>query len=303
MTALRLPTGLTTRALMPDDAQAVFELAAAQEQHDLGKVEIELADIVSDWQRPSWDISSNTIGVFDGETLIGYAELSGPDRCDTAVHPDHRRRGIGTQLAGWLQDRSRASGSSVVGSPVPQGSPGDRLLDKLGYRVRWTSWVLVLPEGQDIPDRQLPTGYAIREATAEDYPAVHQVLEDAFAEWTTREREPYGDFLAKTVRRPGFQPWNIRVVTADDGQIVGAALLLMAGDPATEAYVDRLAVRRDQRGQGLAQALLIDAFARGREHGATRATLSTDSRTGALSLYQKVGMVIDDVWNNRAIDL
>jgi hypothetical protein len=45
----------------------------------------------------------------------------------------------------------------------------------------------------------------------------------------------------------------------------------------------------------------VDAFARGREHGAVRSALSTDSRTGALSLYEKVGMEVVDVWVNRAI--
>ena len=65
----------------------------------------------------------------------------------------------------------------------------------------------------------------------------------------------------------------------------------------------RLAVREDQRNRGLAQALLVDSFARGREHGSVRSALSTDSRTGALSLYQKVGMEVGDVWVNRAIDV
>ena len=50
-----------------------------------------------------------------------------------------------------------------------------------------------------------------------------------------------------------------------------------------EAYVSRLAVRQDQRHRGLAQALLVDAFARGRAHGAQSSSLSTDSRTGALA--------------------
>ena len=65
----------------------------------------------------------------------------------------------------------------------------------------------------------------------------------------------------------------------------------------------RLAVRRDQRHRGLAQTLLVDAFRVGREHGATRSCLSTDSRTGALDLYLKVGMDVTDVWVNRAIGL
>jgi len=77
----------------------------------------------------------------------------------------------------------------------------------------------------------------------------------------------------------------------------------MYGDPPAEAFIGVLAVRRDQRHRGLAQALLVDAFARGREHGASRSALSTDSRTGALTLYEKVGMEVGDVWVNRAVEV
>ncbi|UMG94767.1 GNAT family N-acetyltransferase [Nocardioides sp. TF02-7] len=62
-------------------------------------------------------------------------------------------------------------------------------------------------------------------------------------------------------------------------------------------------MHRDHRHRGLAQALLVAAFAAGRAHGATASCLSTDSRTGALALYEKVGMVVDSTWVNRAIDL
>ena len=36
---------------------------------------------------------------------------------------------------------------------------------------------------------------------------------------------------------------------------------------------------------------------------APAASSPTDSRTGALSLYEKVGMVVTDVWVNRGISL
>jgi mycothiol synthase len=301
MTELSLPDGLTSRVLTMDDARAVYDVAAAQELVDVGRVEVELADIVGDWSRPSWDVSTHTIGVFDGDAMVAYGEITSRDRGDAAVHPDHRRRGIGTSIAGWMQRTSRELGGSGYGSPVLRGSAGDRLLEKLGYRVRWTSWVLDLPAGKEIEHRDLPEGYAIREARAAEYPAVHDVKEDAFLEWSVRERETYDDYHASVIGRPGFEPWQLRVVTDPRGDVAGFALLLMGGDPATEAYIDQLAVRQDQRHRGLAQALLVDAFARGREHGATRSSLSTDSRTGALSLYQKVGMEVGDVWVNRAI--
>ena len=69
-----------------------------------------------------------------------------------------------------------------------------------------------------------------------------------------------------------------------------------------DAFIARLATAKEQRGRGLAQALLVDAFAAGREHGALRSELSTDSRTGALGLYEKVGMVVTSTWVNRGSD-
>jgi len=300
---LDLPGGLTSRPLTMDDAYAVYEVMALQEQQDIGKVEIEPADIVGDWQKPSFDVAASTLGVFDGDELVAWAEVNKSGRGDAGVRPAYRRRGIGTAIVSWMRGRTAELGGTVIGSPVPQGSPGDVLLEKLGWRIRWTSWVLNLPEGAQIAERPLPDGYEIRTASPDDYRAAHDVKEDAFLEWSERDRETLDDFLASSVRRPGFEPWHFRVVTDPNGEIVGTALMSMYGDPPAEAFIGVLAVRRDQRHRGLAQALLVDAFARGREHGASRSALSTDSRTGALTLYEKVGMEVGDVWVNRAVEV
>ncbi len=74
-------------------------------------------------------------------------------------------------------------------------------------------------------------------------------------------------------------------------------------DSGDTAYVDQLAVTREHRGLGLARALLVDAFTRGRARGRTRCELSTDSRTGALGLYEKVGMSVTSTWVNRGTDV
>ncbi|MCW2791247.1 MAG: family N-acetyltransferase [Nocardioides sp.] len=297
---MQLPDDLTTRPLVPSDAAAVTAVMAASELADVGEVMIEEADIVADWQRPGYDVSANTIGVFADDLLVGYAEVGSQDRGDAAVHPDHRGRGIGTQLARWMQDAARRRGARVIGMPVPQGSPGDRLLDELGYHVRWTSWALQLPPGANVPDRPLPEGYAVRAAEEREHEACWTVQEDAFLEWSVRERDTFEEWRATSVLRPGFEPWQLRVVVDANGEVAAMALLQVNGDC---GYVARLATRADQRGRGLAQALLVDAFRVAAEHGAPRAELSTDSRTGALGLYEKVGMVVTSTWVNRAIDL
>ena len=301
---MTLPEGLSSRPLAITDARAVFEVMAAQELADVGEIVVDRADIVADWQRPSFDVAECTVGVFAGDQLVAYAEVSSADRGDAAVLPEFRGRGIGGWLARWMQAKAHDRGAEVIGMPVPQGSAGDRLLKSLGYRVRWTSWVLRLPEGAEIPGRVLPEGYAVREATNAEYRVCWSVLEDAFLEWSVRARESYEDFLAEVPQRPGFEPWNLRVVTDADQAIVAVAVIVSSGETdLREAFVERLATRADQRGRGLAQALLVDSFAAAREHGVTGAALSTDTRTGALGLYEKVGMQVTSTWLNRGIDV
>ena len=296
-----LPAGLTSRPLTPDDAAAVHEVMAAEQQQTLGRVDIEEADIVADWARPSHDLSTQSVGVLDGGRLVGYAEVIGTARGDAAVHPGHHGRGIGTWLAHWMQDRARSQGQTEIGMPVPAGSPGEALMRALGYRVRWNSWVLQMPAGRALPDRPLPGGHTIRVAESEeDRRAAHDVIEDAFLEWSAREKDPYDDWIAGVVGRPGFAPWNLRIVADPSGEVVGAVYIVLSGDT---GFVSKVAVRRDRRGQGLARALLADAFRVAREHGATVSELSTDSRTGALDLYLGLGMEITDTWVNLGIEV
>lgn len=302
MTAsLQLPDGLTERPLRASDAAAVTAVVAAQELVDVGEVVIEEADVVAEWQRPGYDVPGHTVGVFDGDRLVAFAEVGWlADRGDVAMLPELRGRGLGTQLAGWLQAKARELGAESIGMSVPEGSAGDRLLEALGWHVRWTSWVLELPDGASIPDRPLPDGYTIGAADDSDLRGAWTVQEDAFLEWSVRERDTFDEWRAGTVLRPGFEPWHLRVVHEPAGDVVGMSLVQTN---AAEAYIARLATRKDQRGLGLGQALLVDSFTAAREHGATHFELSTDSRTGALGLYQKVGMVVSSVWLSRAIEL
>ncbi|GAB4008636.1 GNAT family N-acetyltransferase [Nocardioides ultimimeridianus] len=305
MLAVSLPEGMTSRSLEPTDAPAVHAVIAAQELADVGTVGVDVADLVADWQRPSYDLAASSVAVLEAGRMVAYAEHLGADRYDAAVHPDVRGRGIGTWLAAWAQECARSRGATELGMPVPAGSPGDRLLTALGYRVRWTSWVLRLPAGRRIAERPLPEGYAVRPAAPEDREQVWQVLEDAFLEWSDRARTPYDDFAAAVWQRPGFEPWHLPLVVAPDGDVAGVAFLTTA--PAAgedrEVEVERLAVHPAHRGRGLAQSLLLAAYAAGASHGAEGLTLATDSRTGALALYEKVGMVVASTWVNRAIAL
>lgn len=295
---MRLPEGLTSRPLGLDDAEAVANLIRAEEAADVGEPETTVADILGDWQRPAADLSTSTVGVHDGSTLVAYGEVVGDAEVYTAVHPDHRGRGIGTALAAWAADTARAKGYQRVGSQVPVGGPADRLMTELGYEQRWVAWNLELPEGAEIVGQPLPDGYAIRDAEESEFAAAYALVEDAFTEWEGRERQTIDDFGSRVWGRPGFEPWNLRVVADPEGVLVGATHLHL--DDAV-GYLARIAVRADRRGLGLARGMLAEAFTLARANGAVRCYLSTDSRTGALGLYEKVGMVVSSQWVNRAL--
>ena len=308
MEQLTLPEGYTQRPLRIADADRIAAVMAAEELAATGEVAIEAADLVADWSEPSYDLAAHSVGVVGpAGDLVAYAEAYGGDRGDAAVHPDHHGLGIGTALAGWVVARAGELGAERIGMPNPVGSPGDKLLDTLGWEARWTSWVLELPDGQSVPERPLPEGYAIREARGGDYEQAWDVVETAFLEWSQRDRTPFDVWLHHVVGRPGFAPWNLRVATDPAGAVVGVVVIVLAGLDDTgreghvvDGHIDKVAVRRDQRGLGLGQALLAEAFATARAHGAVRSRLATDSRTGALSLYEKVGMRVVQEWVNRA---
>jgi ribosomal protein S18 acetylase RimI-like enzyme len=301
--ALALPEGYTQRPLTIRDADRIAAVMGAEERADTGEVSIEAADLVADWSEPSYDLGAHSVGVLDpAGDLVAYAEVYAGDKGDAAVHPDHRGQGLDAALARWMGARAGELGAERIGLSKPVDSPWDRLLERLGWEVRWTSWVLELPAGCTIPERALPAGYTIREATGADYEQAWDVVETAFLEWSQRRREPFDSWLHHVVGRPGFAPWNLRVVTDPTGTIVAAAVIVLAAvdDGTREGYVDKVAVRRDRRGLGLGQALLAESFATAQAHGATRSRLATDSRTGALSLYEKVGMKVVQELVNRA---
>ena len=298
---MTLPDGVVSRPLEPTDARAMYELFAASELADTGEVAVEPEDIEGDWQRPSFDLAAESIGVFEGSTLVAAAEVYKTRRAEATVHPDHRGRGIGTWLAHWVEDCSRRRGGHLVGQSVPVGSSAEQLYRSLGYREGWRSWVLVVPEGASIEPQALPHGYRLRDLVpGEDEQVAYRLVEDAFNEWPDRQPSTFEDWAAGSVRRPGFEPWQVRFACEPDGTPVGVAFTIVADGC---GYVDQLAVRAERRGRGLARALLVDAFERARDHGATRSELATDSRTGALPLYEHVGMRVSKSYQHWMTDV
>ena len=281
-----LPGGLTARPLVDGDLDAVVALMRRAETEIYGEPFVDRADVASEWESPDTDPAKHLHGVFAGESLAACASAA-RDTAMVFVDPSHTGRGIGSAITAWTERAMAAAGREVVRQFVPEPDGAAALLmEERGYRVAWTGWVLGMNGGDAIAHRSLPDGFEVRPFEPADAADAHAVIEDAFAEWITRERSTLEAWSVENLQREGSDPGH-HVVATHDGEIVGVSVVHDSGNA---SWVHQLAVRRDRRGLGLAQELLAASFEAARGRGRPRSMLGTDSRTGALGLYERLGM-------------
>lgn len=277
------------RATSEDDLDAVVGLVAACEIADLGRAEIEPEDVRGDWRRPSFDLARDSIAVRAADRLVAEAEVFG-GRAYGVVHPEHRGRGIGSWLLRWTETRAREAGVATLKQIV---SDTDRssvdLLTGNGYEPTYTAWILRI-DLEDPPDpTSLPAGILMKPfVPGRDDRDVYELIEGAFRELSNYQPEDLAEWTAHTLRRSDFEP-SLLQLAVDGDDLVGAALCLELDG---EGWVEQLAVRRSHRRRGVGRALLRHAFAEFHRRGVKTCGLSTNSETGALTLFEAAGMRI-----------
>jgi mycothiol synthase len=283
-----LPAGYQSRPATTADVSAIHHLAAACEREQ-GRAETDLDAIAAVLARPGLDPALDTLLVHDpAGALIAWAWVN--RRSEVDVHPAHRGRRVGSSLLAWVEARARQAGTQRIVQTVPDGDrAATALLRSHGYEPMVTAWLLeiAMPTEPAVPEP--PEGIRVRSFQPGDEPAAYQLTEDAFDEWQER-RKSYQEWALLTVERATFAP-GLSSVAMDGDQLVGAVLSLDL-PYADEGYVERVAVRRDHRNQGIARVLLRHTFRAFYRQGRRTCTLWTHSDTGALSLYERVGMTV-----------
>jgi GNAT superfamily N-acetyltransferase len=284
---LDLPSGLLARPATVEDADAIVELVAACEIDADGVVEVDDGDVAPGFDRHDFDPELDTLLVFDGGDLVAWAELY-RWRGEADVRPSHRGRGIGAALLGWTEARSRELGDARVGQTKSDGNTAARdLFLANGYGPEWTSWMIwIALEERPAPPR-VPAGISIRRYGSSDEHTTHELIDAAFSEWPGRNSEPF-EVWASLVAHPNFAP-ELSPLAFDGDKLVGVVLSYDYPEVG-EGWIQQLATRATHRRRGIAQALLRTAFGWFFERGRRTVGVSTDSRTGALALYEKVGM-------------
>jgi mycothiol synthase len=283
-----LPQGFARRSATMDDAQAIYRLMAAGEIRWHGRAEVVPDAVAADLQRPELDRERDTLVVeaADGD-LAGWAWLHLGKRAQIDVHPSYWGLGIGTALLDWAEARSREEGSEWLAQAVDDADKaGTDLLRSRGYEVLATNWLLERPITTPGP-RKLPAGVRLSPYDEARTREVYELIEAAFSEFRQR-RKSYDEWTRLTVERSTFRP-NASILAYTGDELIGAVIALDLPET-DEGYVEQLAVRSDQRGKGVARAMLDDTCAEFHRLGRRDCILWTHSGTGALGMYERLGM-------------
>ena len=229
---------------------------------------IEEADIVGDWSRPSPSTSPSPDDRHPRRRPAGRVRRGRPpDRCDAAVHPEYRGRGIGTALAALdagQRPRARVRGDrdagarrarpatgcsrrSATGSAGPAGGSSCSKAPTIPERAA--------PRGVRRP-RGRPGGVPSRSGRSRRTPSSNGPVRD--------RRDVRG--LAGRGDAAGPASSRGRSGSSRTRPVRSSAIANVHDLPARpRRRLHRRGSRpgKDQRHRGLAQALLVDAFAAG----------------------------------------
>ena len=222
--------------------------------------------------------------------------------CVGFLLPEWRRKGIGTAMFQYAEDRMRQIAAAHTGPETKVFSMWANgtaegwvsLLESQGYTATRYFFEMTRDINEPLTDAPLPAGLQVRPVTEADYRAVYEAHTEAFRDHWGFNEQSFEEFM-RWSEEPDFNP-NLWKVAWDGDQIAGQVLNFVNSAENIEyqrkrGYTEAISVRRPWRKRGLARSLVIQSIAMFKEMGMTETALGVDAEnpSGALSLYQGLG--------------
>jgi mycothiol synthase len=268
---------VTIREAGVEDLEPTYEIVAACQRAFYGEPELALEHLRNTWN--FW----KGFTAWEAGRAVGTSAVRGDDLV-VFVHPDVRRRGIGTQL---LRAGEKAAPLDVLQADAvtlePAAAP---FLRANGYEKVWEIWLMGVDlTAVPVEEPRWPDGIEVRTVRTEDAAAVKKLLDEAYAAEPEHRPVPFDEWRQVMLGDPSFDP-DVWLLAESGGELAAAALNWREG------YVKDLVVHPAWRRRGLGEALLRRTFASFRERGVARVSLKvlSNNPTQAWRLYERVGM-------------
>lgn len=218
------------------------------------------------------------------------------------VHPEWRRRGLGTAMLAHNESRLREIAAEHDVTPKFFRSEGIEtdigngvLMRGAGYTAVRYGFDMVAPSLDGLEATPMPDGLEVRPVTRDQFGALWDAMNEAFRdEWG--HTEPTEADWKRFQADPQNEDPRLWRIGWDGDEIAGVILTTVPVAENEEfgrrrVYVASVSVRRPWRRRGLARALLSSSLVAARESGFTSASLGVDgtSLTGATDLYRSLG--------------
>jgi mycothiol synthase len=235
--------------------------------------------------------------------IVGYGDI---EVTGDELKLDFAAPGHADPFFEWAEEQARSEGARRVRIAIPAGHQLEALVGERGYRLWRSSYTMEVTVDDALQDApRIPVPLVLRSYAPENEDALREAIDEAFAEDPFYHGESPGHFREFFLRARGFDP-SLWLLAWDEGELAGFLLAFQEryGEPGL-GWISLLGVRRPWRGRGLAEGLLRAAFQKLHARAIRRVGLGVDAEnaTGALRLYERVGMRVVRQFNNWTFDV
>ena len=279
------PAAYILRAPQPGDFAGVAAVLAADDLDDAGEVVLDEGFLRKQWERPGFALATDAwVAVGPDEKVVAYGQVTrdGPDAVDSwgIVHPAHRGLGLGAALLDLLERRAPAL-APIVARPsfrntINAGTKPRRHCSSPAATTSSGTSGHAHRRPRAFDPGEPPAGISITVLSSpNELPAVHAVVDEAFADHWGHQPEPFEDWADHRTSGASYDPQLWRLAW-DGERLVGGLTATALED---RGWVDLLGVLRSARGRGIGAALLRQAFAAFADAASARSTWPSTRRT------------------------
>jgi len=225
----------------------------------------------------------------------GWAQASGQRaRLWGKVHPNHRRKGVGTYLLRWTEEQARRLESiaklSIINETLNEGSIA--LYEQEGYSCNFVEQWMERDLREPLPE--IARSFHAQPWTEQNAGRFFEAYREAFStRRTPGSPEPVAeDWIEKNMEDPDFRP-DLSLLVEEDGKAVGflaAAVVEIRQLRQRCGWVSQVGVRPEWRGRGVGAWLVARAMESFRQEGLEAVGLHVNAdNPDAIGLYERLG--------------